>query len=829
MAMPHNFYDVLDHMNSGSIELSSISLFFKGIKSAYDSFSVELNKVSDSFRLLKPESSLSKSMHSLKIYFKQIVTNQLAFITSIQSDIIEPLDLFLEHFNTNNYELREQGEGLSRPLKIAKKELAKYKEQYYQSCENQEKVERIIVNENNKIQVTAQKKHYKTLASSNLENYLKSLEETSIFTEIYESEMPTIMESLQQNEESRIHFIKSSAEKYVRFYQKTVEASAENILEFSNSLLFVNSTFDIKNFVGRLEIPVVIKEEFVDYNSWKSQKKIEDLSDVEIVNSIIDFLILKKSGKYADFAKLNGILARREGKDWLVQGLEYRKNFECIDEEAFLKLGEILKGVLSSLEDDEHNQMHFCKIIALSHVFYTENNGQKIYLTDILKSEKIWNDEKRWVNAIELAISAKLLADKEYSQKSLNARKKVGILSTIKDLAQKLPLPAREKPRDRTEKSSAFNILSHFTYQMSNLNVSSQIAHSVIMKISEHYLLEPDRICTLLSQVQLEHAQPQIKKQSKTLSKMCIFKLAIPFLQATDCVTLICLNKHFSEKLAGIITYAWLQITQRNEIPIRQAHWNNQLHRYFPPTDYTALLAKVSRNPDIIGEIGDIIDMDVCRSYQDKLDMHQPLKNILKTYAFYNPDVSYCQGMNFIAGTLLLLFNDENLSFKCLIGLVKKFNMDPMFGEGLPKLRCMIYQLDQLIEIQVPQVQKFFKSEGISAGLFSSSWFLTLFSSNLQNKIPVLLQIWDYFLIKGWKVIFKAAICILKLMETRICSSSFDEVMSLMTGSNLYTEEIINLNFISRIKQVKVSNKLLAQLEIDHYSIVELSSRILAS
>ena len=113
--------------------------------------------------------------------------------------------------------------------------------------------------------------------------------------------------------------------------------------------------------------------------------------------------------------------------------------------------------------------------------------------------------------------------------------------------------------------------------------------------------------------------------------------------------------------------------------------------------------------------------MDVCRSYQDRLDIHQPLKNILKTYAFYNPEVSYCQGMNFIAGTLYLLFDDESLSFRCLIGLVKKFDMDPIFAIGLPKLRTMLYQLDQLIEIKLPQVQKFFKAEGISAGLFSSS------------------------------------------------------------------------------------------------------------
>ena len=217
--------------------------------------------------------------------------------------------------------------------------------------------------------------------------------------------------------------------------------------------------------------------------------------------------------------------------------------------------------------------------------------------------------------------------------------------------------------------------------------------------------------------------------------------------------------------------------------------------------------------------------MDVFRSYQDKTEMHPSLKNILKTYAYYNPDVNYCQGMNFIAGTLYLLFKDENISFKCLIGLVKKFDMDLLFAVGLPKLRLMLYQLDQLIEIKIPQVQKLFKSEGISAGLFSSSWFLTLFSSNLQHKIPILLQIWDLFFLKGWKIIFKASIAIIKLMENQICSGKFDDIMSLLTGSNLYSDQIFHSHFIDEVNKVRISKRLLSQLENDYDNIIQLSTR----
>ena len=42
------------------------------------------------------------------------------------------------------------------------------------------------------------------------------------------------------------------------------------------------------------------------------------------------------------------------------------------------------------------------------------------------------------------------------------------------------------------------------------------------------------------------------------------------------------------------------------------------------------------------------------------------LEQLLKTYAFYNPEVEYCQGMNYIAGFLFQVFRSEELTFKAL-------------------------------------------------------------------------------------------------------------------------------------------------------------------
>ena len=822
--VPHNFKVILEHLNAGSKELSSLFQFCKGVKSAFDSFSSELNRLSDSFQIQNPESSLTKSMMSLKKFFKHFVTLQLGFMTSLHTDIIEPLELFNEHFKLNNSDITERSDNILKPLKSAQLELRKIKQNYYNQSESLEKLSRVVINPNNQQQLTTQKMNLERSVLILAENYKKCADDVKIFNDIYETEMPSILDSLQQNEESRIHFIKSSSEKFVRFFQKMLEGAGEYLFEYNDSIVFINSVFDIKNFVGRLENPMRVTEEFVDYQSWKNSKSIDEVSSSEVVNSVIDFLILGKLGKFADFSKIREILLLHEGKDLFIQGLESLKNNEKLEPDRFKKLAELIRFILSTLEDDEKSQYQFCKIIAITHVYFIEDNAQKVFLSEELKGLKLWDNEKKWINAVELAISAKLMVDKEYSQRSTNVKKKQGFLiNAIKDLAQKIPLPNKEKTIEKSEKSAAFTLLSHFAFQMSNLAVSSKIAKSVIMQISEHYMLESDRVCTLLSQIQIERRGTE-SKGKKRPSKFLVFTFILPYLDLEEIKTLLVLSKTLNSYLHTKVYHYWLRSCRYNTVEIRKKHWVTQLRSHFPPTDYSALLKKISQNYEIIGDINDIIDMDVNRSYQDRADIHQSLKNVLKTYAFYNPDVSYCQGMNFIAGTFLLLFRDEGLSFKCLIGLVKKFNMGPIFEVGVPKLRCMLYQLDQLIEIRLPNVHKVFKLEGVSSGYFSSPWFLTIFSSSLQNRIKTLLEIWDYFFIKGWKVVFKAAIAILKILESKIVRSSFDEIMSFITGNNLTSEdEIFNDGFIDVVKKVKVTNALLAQLEEDYKNILNLS------
>jgi hypothetical protein len=91
--------------------------------------------------------------------------------------------------------------------------------------------------------------------------------------------------------------------------------------------------------------------------------------------------------------------------------------------------------------------------------------------------------------------------------------------------------------------------------------------------------------------------------------------------------------------------------------------------------------------------VSDAIEVDVNRSF-NSLKAIQPenLNNILKAYAIDNSSLDYCQGMNFIAGFLFLVFGgSEALAFAVLKAVIARFRMYELFNTELPMLKLNFY------------------------------------------------------------------------------------------------------------------------------------------
>ena len=151
--------------------------------------------------------------------------------------------------------------------------------------------------------------------------------------------------------------------------------------------------------------------------------------------------------------------------------------------------------------------------------------------------------------------------------------------------------------------------------------------------------------------------------------------------------------------------------------------------------DYYLYLRKADNVQYLPKVVSDAIEVDVARSFNHMKGVTGGnLNNILKAYATVNAaSLDYCQGMNFIAGFLFMLFEQrEDMAFAVLKEVIKRFSMQDLFDSQLPKLNLNFYQLDRLISLLLPDLHSHFKDEAINSSYFSAPYFITLFTSTLQ-------------------------------------------------------------------------------------------------
>ena len=125
----------------------------------------------------------------------------------------------------------------------------------------------------------------------------------------------------------------------------------------------------------------------------------------------------------------------------------------------------------------------------------------------------------------------------------------------------------------------------------------------------------------------------------------------------------------------------------------------------------------------------------------------------------------------------------ESLAYTVLARVISRFQMENLFNDEVPMLKLMFYQLDRLISIQLSDLHDHFKDENISASLFSSSFFITVFTSHMQAQSTnedswKIQRVWDHFLVQGWKTLFKVCLLILSTYEVELLQMSFEQLVA---------------------------------------------------
>ena len=185
-----------------------------------------------------------------------------------------------------------------------------------------------------------------------------------------------------------------------------------------------------------------------------------------------------------------------------------------------------------------------------------------------------------------------------------------------------------------------------------------------------------------------------------------------------------------------------------------------------------------SENKNVAGEVDDPatlaqIQMDIHRTLTDNVFFRagpgvNKLHEVLLAYSRRNPVVGYCQGMNMIAASLLLIMPTAEDAFWLLTSLIENILPQHYYDHSLLASRADQQVLRQYVADLLPKLSAHLDELGIELEALTFQWFLSVFTDCLSAE--ALFRVWDVVLSfnDGSTFLFQVALALLKLNETQL-------------------------------------------------------------
>ncbi|CAN0383212.1 unnamed protein product [Lampetra fluviatilis] len=188
---------------------------------------------------------------------------------------------------------------------------------------------------------------------------------------------------------------------------------------------------------------------------------------------------------------------------------------------------------------------------------------------------------------------------------------------------------------------------------------------------------------------------------------------------------------------------------------------------------YYARLLAHEKDPVLV----DTIATDLNRTFPENVyfqDGAQPslkesLGRVLASYGHHNDTVGYCQGMNFLAGYLLIVTRSEEKSFWLMDALIGRILPD-YYTRDMLGVRVDQEVLGELLATKLPHVAAHVVSHGVPWPLLTARWFLCLYVDVLP--VETVLRVWDSLFYEGSKVLFRVAVTLVRHHQAQVLAAS---------------------------------------------------------
>ncbi|KAF6779443.1 hypothetical protein AHF37_01008 [Paragonimus kellicotti] len=118
----------------------------------------------------------------------------------------------------------------------------------------------------------------------------------------------------------------------------------------------------------------------------------------------------------------------------------------------------------------------------------------------------------------------------------------------------------------------------------------------------------------------------------------------------------------------------------------------------------------------------------------------QKLQEILQAYSIHNPEVGYCQGMNFLVAVALIFLSKED-AFWCLTAILERYLPEKYFNYGLISAQVDQLVLKDLLSSKLPKLFAHIQKMEIDISAITLNWFLAIFYDSVPFEVSLFMII----------------------------------------------------------------------------------------
>ena len=220
-----------------------------------------------------------------------------------------------------------------------------------------------------------------------------------------------------------------------------------------------------------------------------------------------------------------------------------------------------------------------------------------------------------------------------------------------------------------------------------------------------------------------------------------------------------------------------------------------------------------------------LIALDVARTSVKDIEKQDEIKNnLIDILCGVSQFSNYYQGMQYIVLFLMELYGEQE-AFYLFLSMLLNTEYSLLFEKDLQKLKIFFYVFKRILSLFEPELSSYLNKNNLQANLFLPPWFITLFAGThhflrkKEDNTPIILRVFDYFILFGWKSMMSIGCALLHSYEGHIMKLDYEGLMRFLLNDILKMDFFLNKNLIIIEKcmdEFKISKKLISNIEAEY-------------